>query len=91
MRKGRGISGVVIVLILHFLIMSFILMCIGVRIKYGLEDTLISTKYFGLIDSVYEMIYFIYYGSLISFTVLFISYIFITKWRSNHKEEHNSN
>lgn len=86
-KKLRESLGIIIVLILHFIIMSFILICVGVSIKYQLEHTLMGTEYFGLVTAVYEMVYFIYYGSLISFVILFLSYIFITKWKTNHKEK----
>lgn len=89
-KKLRETLGVIIVLILHFLIMSIILVCIGVSMKYQLEHNLIGTQYFSLVTLVYDMIYFLYYGSLISFVVLFLSYIFIIKWITNHKEKHKN-
>lgn len=86
-QKLREFLGIIIVLILHFIIMSFILICVGVNIKYQLESTLGGTEYFGLVTAVYETVYFIYYSSLISFVILFLSYIFITKWIKNNKKE----
>jgi hypothetical protein len=55
------------------------------NIKYGVESVLMSTNYFYLVDSIYEMVYTLYLGSLISFTVLYSSYLFFAKVINNRK------
>ncbi|MCS3768590.1 phosphoglycerol transferase MdoB-like AlkP superfamily enzyme [Aeromonas hydrophila] len=72
--------GVTAPFIMHFIIMSIILILVLVNIKYGLEFDLIGTEHSRLVNGVYDMVYFLYFGSVISFAVLYFSYLLIVRW-----------
>jgi hypothetical protein len=85
LKKIFIIFGMATPMIIHFIVMSFILVLVLLNIKYGVESVLMSTNYFYLVDSIYEMVYTLYLGSLISFTVLYSSYLFFAKVINNRK------
>lgn len=72
--------GVATPIIINFTVMSVVLVLALLNIKYGIESELISTSYFHLVDSVYEMVYLLYFCSVISFVALYLSYVFLSKW-----------
>ncbi len=74
---------VVIPIIIHAVVMSVILVLVWLNIKYGIEADLMSTNYFYLVDSIYGMVHLLYFGSLISFVVIYFSYLMISKWIRN--------
>lgn len=73
------ITGVTMPFVMHFIIMSAILIIVLVNIKYGLEFDLIGTEYSRLVNGVYDMVYFLYFGSVISFAALYFSYLLIMR------------
>ena len=77
--------------VMHFIIMSAILILVLVNIKYGLEFDLIGTEYSRLVNGVYDMVYFLYFSSVISFAALYFSYLLIVRWVSNRKGIKSSN
>lgn len=78
--------GVATPIIIHTVVMSVILTLVLLNIKYGIEADLMSTNYFYLIDSIYGMVHLLYFGSLISFIVWYLSFCFIFKWIKNRKK-----
>ena len=77
--------------VMHFIIMSAILILVLVNIKYGLEFDLIGTEYSRLVNGVYDMVYFLYFGSVISFAALYFSYLLIVRWVGNRQGVKSSN
>jgi hypothetical protein len=73
-------------IILHAVVMSAILVLVLLNIKYGIESELMSSNYFYLVDSVYGVIYLLYFGSIISFVVLHLAFCFISKWIENKRK-----
>lgn len=90
-KKILKIAGVATPFILHFIIMSVILILVLVNIKYGLEFDLIGTEYSRLTNGVYDMVYFLYFGSVISFAALYFPYLLIVRWIENRKKGQPSN
>ncbi|AMQ41833.1 hypothetical protein [Aeromonas veronii] len=83
--------GVAAPFIMHFIIMSIILILVLVNIKYGLEFDLIGTEYSRLVSGVYDMVYFLYFGSVVSFAALYFSYLLIVRWiKSRNKTQPNN-
>ncbi len=76
--------------VIHFIIMSAILALVLVNIKYGLEFDLIGTEYSRLVNGVYDMIYFLYFGSVISFAALYFSYLLVVRWVENRKTKYSN-
>ncbi|RWT74237.1 hypothetical protein DN604_15250 [Aeromonas caviae] len=76
--------------VIHFIIMSAILVLVLVNIKYGLEFDLIGTEYSRLVNGVYDMIYFLYFGSVISFAALYFSYLLVVRWVENRKTKYSN-
>ncbi|OCQ42651.1 hypothetical protein A6767_10440 [Aeromonas veronii] len=85
-KKILKIAGVAMPFVMHFIIMSVILVLVLVNIKYGLEFDLIGTEYSHLVSGVYDMIYFLYFGSVISFAALYFSYLLVVRWVENRKK-----
>ncbi|MFQ2680659.1 hypothetical protein ACK3YX_16815 [Aeromonas caviae] len=90
-KKILKIAGVAMPFVMHFIIMSVILVLVLVNIKYGLEFDLIGTEYSRLVNGVYDMIYFLYFGSVISFAALYFSYLLIVRWVENRKKNQSRN
>lgn len=72
--------------IIHVIVMSVMLVLVLVNIKYGIEADLMSTDYFYLVRSVYDMVYSIYVCSIISFVVVYVFYLVLSKWKKNRKK-----
>ncbi|OKA73114.1 hypothetical protein BHR42_23185 [Aeromonas salmonicida subsp. salmonicida] len=70
-KKILKIAGMATPFVMHFIIMSVILILVLVNIKYGLEFDLIGTEYGHLVNSVYNIVYFLF---LISYFLFLISY-----------------
>lgn len=85
-KKTLSILGMATPIIIHTVVMSVILVLVLLNIKYGIEADLMSTNYFYLVDSIYGMVHLLYFGSLISFVVLYLSFCFISKWIKNRKQ-----
>lgn len=78
--------GVAAPFIMHFIIMSIILILVLVNIKYGLEFDLIGTEYSRLVNDVYDMVYLLYFGSVVSFATFYFSYLLIVKWAESRNK-----
>lgn len=89
-KKILKITGVAMPFVIHFIIMSAILVLVLVNIKYGLEFDLIGTEYSRLVNGVYDMIYFLYFGSVISFAALYFSYLLVVRWVENRKTKYSN-
>ncbi|WP_336989318.1 hypothetical protein [Aeromonas hydrophila] len=89
-KKILKITGVAMPFVIHFIIMSAILALVLVNIKYGLEFDLIGTEYSRLVNGVYDMIYFLYFGSVISFAALYFSYLLVVRWVENRKTKYSN-
>lgn len=72
--------------IIHVIVMSVMLVLVLVNIKYGIEADLMSTDYFYLVRPVYDMVYSIYICSIISFVVVYVFYLVLSKWNKNRKK-----
>ena len=83
-KKLFSILGLAAPIIIHIVVMSVILVLVLLNIKYGVEAELMSTNYFYLVDSIYGIVHLLYFGSIISFIVLYLS--FISKWIGNRKQ-----
>ena len=59
-KKILKIAGMATPFVMHFIIMSVILILVLVNIKYGLEFDLIGTEYGHLVNGVYNIVYFTY-------------------------------
>ena len=79
-KKLFSILGLAAPIIIHIVVMSVILVLVLLNIKYGVEAELMSTNYFYLVDSIYGIVHLLYFGSIISFIVLYLSFCFISKW-----------
>jgi hypothetical protein len=84
--KLFSILGMATPIIIHIVVMSVILALALLNIKYGVEAELMSTNYFYLVDSIYGMVHLLYFGSIISFIVLYLSFCLISKWIENRKQ-----
>lgn len=82
-KKPLSILGMATPIIIHALVMSVVLVLVLLNIKYGIESELMSSNYFYLVDSVYGMVHLLYFSSLISFVVIYFSYLMISKWVRN--------
>lgn len=82
-KKTFSIVGITATILLHFIIMTVVLTLVLLNIKYGAEADLMSTESFYLVDSIYGMVHLLYFSSLISFVVFFLSFVFISKWMKN--------
>jgi hypothetical protein len=82
-KKILKLIGVVIPFVIHFSIMSAILIIALVNIKYGIEFELIGTGHSQRVNDVYEMVYSLYLGSIISFAVIHFFYLIISRWFRN--------
>ncbi len=89
-KKILKITGVAMPFVIHFIIMSAILVLVLVNIKYGLEFDLIGTEYSRLVNGVYDMIYFLYFGSVISFAAIYFSYLLVVRWVENRKTKYSN-
>lgn len=85
-KKMLKIAGLAVPFLIHFIIMSAILILVLANIKYGLEFDLIGTEYSRLVNSVYDLVYFLYFGSVISFAAVYFSYLFVVRWIKNRTE-----
>jgi hypothetical protein len=79
-KKLFPMIGVVAPIVMHFMVMSVVLVLVLLNIKYGIEFELMSTNYFHLVDSVYDMVYLLYFCSVVSFIILYLSYVFLLRW-----------
>ncbi|MGL5390231.1 MAG: hypothetical protein ACRDA8_02365 [Shewanella sp.] len=82
-KKPLSILGMATPIIIHAVVMSVVLVLVLLNIKYGIESELMSSNYFYLVDSVYGMVHLLYFSSLISFVVIYFSYLMISKWVRN--------
>lgn len=82
-KKPLSILGMATPIIIHAVVMSVVLVLVLLNIKYGIESELMSSNYFYLVDSVYGMVHLLYFSSLISFVVIYFSYLIISKWVRN--------
>lgn len=82
-KKLFSTIGVATPIVMNFIVMSVVLVLVLLNIKYGIESELMSTSYFYLVDSVYDMVYLLYFSSVISFVILYLSYVFLSKWIKN--------
>lgn len=82
-KKPLSILGMATPIIIHTVVMSVVLVLVLLNIKYGIESELMSSNYFYLVDSVYGMVHLLYFVSLISFVVIYFSYLIISKWIRN--------
>lgn len=82
-KKPLSILGMATPIIIHAVVMSVVLVLVLLNIKYGIESELMSSNYFYLVDSVYGMVHLLYFSSLISFVVIYFSYLMISKWFRN--------
>lgn len=82
-KKPLSILGIATPIIIHAVVMSVVLVLVLLNIKYGIESELMSSNYFYLVDSVYGMVHLLYFASLISFVVIYFSYLIISKWIRN--------
>ncbi len=82
-KKILKIAGMATPFVMHFIIMSVILILVLVNIKYGLEFDLIGTEYGHLVNGVYNIVYFLYFGSVISFAAFYFPYLLIVRWIEN--------
>jgi hypothetical protein len=85
-KKLFSILGMAAPIIIHIVVMSVILVLVLLNIKYGVEAELMSTNYFYLVDSIYGIVHLLYFGSIISFIVLYLSFCFFSKWIENRKQ-----
>ena len=76
-KKILKIAGMATPFVMHFIIMSVILILVLVNIKYGLEFDLIGTEYGHLVNGVYNIVYFLYFGSVISFAAFYFTYLLL--------------
>ncbi|PTH80054.1 hypothetical protein [Aeromonas veronii] len=86
LNKTIGIGALLVPLLLHFAIMTALLVLSLLNIKYSLEEQLIGSEHIGIIDDLYVIIYWLYWGSVISFAALFYLYIIISSWIRKKKE-----
>ena len=82
-KKPLSILGMATPIIIHAVVMSVVLVLVLLNIKYGIESELMSSNYFYLVDSVYGIVHLLYFSSLISFVVIYFSYLMISKWVRN--------
>lgn len=82
-KKPLSILGMATPIIIHAVVMSVVLVLVLLNIKYGIESELMSSNYFYLVDSVYGMVHLLYFSSLISFVVIYFSYLMISRWVRN--------
>jgi prepilin signal peptidase PulO-like enzyme (type II secretory pathway) len=76
--------------LIHFALMTVLLILSLLNIKYGLEEQLIGSEHVGIIDDFYVIIYWLYWGSIISSAVLFYLYFLIFSWLRKKKERAES-
>lgn len=86
LNKTIGIGALLVPLLLHFAVMTALLVLALFNIKYGLEAQLIGSERIGIIDDVYVIIYWLYWGSVISFAALFYVCLYISSWIKRKKE-----
>jgi hypothetical protein len=85
LKKTIRAGTLLVPLLIHFALMTVLLILSLLNIKYGLEAQLIGSEHIGIIDDVYVMIYWLYWGSVISSAVLFYICFLIFPWLRKKK------
>jgi len=85
LNKTIGIGALLVPFLLHFAVMTALLLLSMFNIKYGLEAQLIGGDHIGIIDDLYVIVYWLYWVSVISFAALFYLYIIISSWTRKKK------